>query len=556
MRDHDYEYDDEEDDEYYDVDEGDCELSDKGLYGELFARGHGNTRDYEREMACDNFPPKISSYVKATTRNQLVIKFNYGRNKAWRQAKREIKHFRDVLGYGGEAELNIFNHLFGNDSTLFRKWKDIMKNKRSSYAEFYKFIATFFFECSFSKSYSWLCSHPNVDASHYLDQKRYSELWRIIDEYNKREDYENCAWEEFESAFNELTKRLLIPKRKEFPVDLVIDDDKHWYNNTQLGRDVPLDENMTLARTIHVRDNAKGLTLNVACFTVTNVPCNLCYKRESESELGSKSRFMMGFKLHSGEDPQQGVDDRNSHSRQLSHQVLPLTQEQGDVSWYLMRRHSATSSAMDKVLRKKASYINADHQVRLEYEIVFEYGGINTPLPGSTNNNYNSFDDDNNNSDDSGSLSDYSLHDESVTDIIDMQDMKDGDDDDQECIVKVVRRYKLPNDVNVESTEDDDLHSDNIESTEDVDLRSDGSLSSNSNPFVKSPTNQSSNSDDSWEPVPESIVNNNINNDNIIDNDGDDDDVNDDYSGPVWGVPPKSLWMPFSTTTIVISLNK
>jgi hypothetical protein len=134
---------------------------------------------------------------------------------------------------------------------------------------------------------------------------------------------------------------------------------------------------------------------------------------------------MMAFKLHSGEDPLQGqVDDRNCHSRQLAHEVLPLTQEQGDVSWYLMRRHACTSSAMDKVLRKKASSINVDHQVRHEYEIVFDYGGINTPLPGSTNNN--SFDDD------SGSLSDYSLNDESVTDIIEMRDMKDDDDDDDD----------------------------------------------------------------------------------------------------------------------------
>ena len=71
-----YSDEDEEDDEYYDVDEGDRELRDEGLYGELFAHGHGNTRDYEREMACDNFPPKISSYVKAITHNQLQIKFN------------------------------------------------------------------------------------------------------------------------------------------------------------------------------------------------------------------------------------------------------------------------------------------------------------------------------------------------------------------------------------------------------------------------------------------------------------------------------------------------
>jgi hypothetical protein len=78
----------------------------------------------------------------------------------------EITYFRDTLGYGGNAELCIFTNLFGNDSTLFRKWKDIANNKKGSlYAEFCKFIATFFFECSFSKTYSWLCVHPNVDTS-------------------------------------------------------------------------------------------------------------------------------------------------------------------------------------------------------------------------------------------------------------------------------------------------------------------------------------------------------------------------------------------------------
>ncbi len=55
------------------------------------------------------------------------------------------------------------------------------------------------------------------------------ELWRIIDEYNKSEDYENRAWEEFESAFNEVSKSLLLPKHKEFDVDMVIADDKQWY---------------------------------------------------------------------------------------------------------------------------------------------------------------------------------------------------------------------------------------------------------------------------------------------------------------------------------------
>jgi len=139
-----------------------------------------------------------------------------------------------------------------------------------------------------------------------------------------------------------------------------------------------------------------------------------CIVPTMSAKLYNQLGFMMGFKLHSGRDPLPAVDDRNSHPRQLSCSVEPLTQEQGDVSWYIMRRHSCTSSAMDIVLlRKKASFIEVDHQVWDEYEIVFAYAGINIPLPGSTNINYNSFD--NNDSDDSGSLSDYSLHDESVT---------------------------------------------------------------------------------------------------------------------------------------------
>jgi hypothetical protein len=129
------------------------------------------------------------------------------------------------------------------------------------------------------------------------------ELWRIIDEYNKREDYENCVWEEFESAFNEVSKSLLLPKHKEFDVDMVIDDDKQWYNNTERGKDVPLDGNMTLARTLHVReDNARCLTLNVSCYTtVTNMPLHLRYKRESESEQ-LKLQSMVEFLVRRGVD--------------------------------------------------------------------------------------------------------------------------------------------------------------------------------------------------------------------------------------------------------------
>ena len=69
------------------------------------AVGLGDNRDYERDMSCDGFPPKISFYVRADTHNQLEIVFNCGRDKAWRQAMQELHIF--VIHWVTEAMLNF-----------------------------------------------------------------------------------------------------------------------------------------------------------------------------------------------------------------------------------------------------------------------------------------------------------------------------------------------------------------------------------------------------------------------------------------------------------------
>ena len=170
------------------MDEGDYLVAHEGLYEEMDAHGNGKYDEFNDTRnvysSHGDFPPKISSYVGAVTHNQLELYFNGGRQEAWEQAKKEIKYIRNQLGYNKEAELKVFDLFFGKESVLFGKWRDITR-RGSSYEEFCKFIATFFFECTFSKTYSWLCNHNNVDTSHYLDQNRYKELWLIMENYKR-----------------------------------------------------------------------------------------------------------------------------------------------------------------------------------------------------------------------------------------------------------------------------------------------------------------------------------------------------------------------------------
>ena len=85
-------------------------------------------------------------------------------------------------------------------------------------------MATFLFECQFSVTFECLCDHKDVDTSNYASPDEYKEFWRMIDEYQKYDDYSPLAWEEFEEAFNSVAKELFVPKQKEFKMQTY--DDK------------------------------------------------------------------------------------------------------------------------------------------------------------------------------------------------------------------------------------------------------------------------------------------------------------------------------------------
>ena len=235
--------------------------------------GHGNeagdevpsvgSNDYGAKEA-RNFPPKVSTWTSADKTNHPNVGFNMGKKYSWRKVQEEVNHFRSKVGVGNDGVEELFNILYGEDSQLFAKWKEIC-NK--SFEEFSLFMATFYLKCRFSITYQELYDDDLVDTSSYLDPKRYKELWTMIDEYHKYDDFSKRAWQEVESALNTVMQDLGIPKGGQFKMHVTVDDDKHWFAFGRRPRDVPLDENSTLQRSRHVRDNATGMTADVTMYT-------------------------------------------------------------------------------------------------------------------------------------------------------------------------------------------------------------------------------------------------------------------------------------------------
>ena len=277
---------------------GDFTNANEGLF-DYDANNYDDDDDDWDDDYPDDFPPSLLSYVSANPANQIAIVFNKGQRLGWRQIKKEVCYFRDKFGMGDAAQAMIFDKLFGDESHLFFEWRKIFK-KQSPYSEFCKFFATFFFECSFRCHYQWLYDHNEVDTPIYLELKRYNDMWRMIDEYNKYDDFTHRAWEVFESVVNQNCKESFAPTKGEFSQIVSIDDDKHHHNRSVRTKDQPLHENNSLKRTRHARDNANGMTLDALTYPGSGVPIHVHYRRKGESEYHSLKKALQ-FMYHYGE---------------------------------------------------------------------------------------------------------------------------------------------------------------------------------------------------------------------------------------------------------------
>jgi len=106
----------------------------------------------------------------------------------------------------------------------------------------------------------------------------------MIDEYNRLNDFTLRAWEEFEEAVNNNCKDSFVPTKEEFVQTVSIDDDKVHQNRTIRTKDQPLNENNTLARKRHTRDNANGLVAHVVAYPGSGVPIHVRFARKGETE--------------------------------------------------------------------------------------------------------------------------------------------------------------------------------------------------------------------------------------------------------------------------------
>ena len=103
---------------------------------------------------------------------------------------------------------------------------------------------------------------------------------------------------------------------------------------------------------------------------------------------------MNGFDLVAGEDqsdtlPKDGMDAESDmdvngkmyHWDCLNQRCKILTMGQRDQSWFTMRMFSLTSSIMGRVVRAKSPNIDAEHDMRFDYELVLKYLGQLHLLP-------------------------------------------------------------------------------------------------------------------------------------------------------------------------------
>jgi len=198
-----------------------------------------------RDSKAKKFPPPLDNYVPNDPSSHPRIGFNEGRDIACLQCQQEVNYFREKVGMKGDGMEGLFKKLFGEDSELYARFK---KMGIRSLEDYLKFLAAFFLECRFSITYERLVNDPDVNTSSYMDLDRYKAIWRILDNYNKQENYSSRAWEEVESALNQTLHDLFVPKHDEFKTRLAYDDDKQWYNHFIRIKDMLLGVDSKLKR--------------------------------------------------------------------------------------------------------------------------------------------------------------------------------------------------------------------------------------------------------------------------------------------------------------------
>lgn len=164
--------------------------------------------------------------------------------------------------------------------------------------------------------------------------------------------------------------------------------------------------------------------------TAKNVKNYFCKNTSRAAEIMRGFDFLVGEK------------DVDGHAEKLGDVVLPLTQTQGDKTWWLMRSFSCVSSVMDRVIRAKAPNIDNNHRRRDDYDFVAMYANFTKLLPGSVGNEEGSdMSVDSVNSDQrSNNSEDHTISDETVLGLL--QD--DAEDEDGNRPEGDWDRYMLP----------------------------------------------------------------------------------------------------------------
>lgn len=89
--------------------------------------------------------------------------------------------------------------------------------------------------------------------------------------------------------------------------------------------------------------------------------------RRSLERLMYGFKYLIGSNCDAGEDATKTINRR--HAYHIKNCVRPLTEDQGDRGWHIMRAQSCTSSCMDRVISAKAPFISSDDPLYEDYKL-------------------------------------------------------------------------------------------------------------------------------------------------------------------------------------------
>ena len=251
------------------------------------------------DQLCDQRTPENASFLvpkpsdwKDYEDTTAQISFDKARSELWQQLQAEVQTFKQNFYSNptiqeflkGKPDTNencqaaLYNLLLGANSKLGIAIREATQMDELSYL---KFLHTFILSCQLNSTIINLHENSDIRMDFISTTEEYNKVWRQIlkaGEIQHNLTREDPLWVKVEGIFNNIAKLLFMSNDPNFHYVIALDDDKVHFEYEKFSN------TNGLKRCRHVKANAKGFVLHVAGFGASQVPVQVAWMREGDTE--------------------------------------------------------------------------------------------------------------------------------------------------------------------------------------------------------------------------------------------------------------------------------